>query len=467
MAEGAADSAPTNGHKENLNLLLKHLKFTDGSKPKFNWLGNKEELGQLVQLVFGNLNQNENLHDMKWMEDVAHNMVSTKYMNLTFKLYTTTTTLVIQGQGELSAKSKLYDLLNSSNETSKSNKNLGDKDINGGENDTSEKTITEETLDNSIIIDAYHLSDVEDDVHDKAYDIDSMKRDVLQLKRQMGVVLSKDFMQIENLTTKNMTEELYSLKQQVLEITLDRNRLLKNIDDLEKEKASLITVIRILQEDKPITQGAEIDKEATSTGEDEGVSRPNDHSFNEVKSKKTKTKKKSNTRDSNKTKTTREPNKERRSSTNGEANTYNSSTSKTTTQSEVSEDNSNHKQSTLIIGDSIINRLSSYQLSKSAKSKVTVRSFSGAHVRDIRHYLVPSMHEPNKPTKVILHVGTNDLADKSPQTVADEIQDLAHHIEHKYDSAVCISEITQRFDSDKLNCKVKEVNKIISKYCRQ
>ena len=39
--------------------LIKQLKFMDGSKPKFTWAGTKEELAELISLVFENTAKND------------------------------------------------------------------------------------------------------------------------------------------------------------------------------------------------------------------------------------------------------------------------------------------------------------------------------------------------------------------------------------------------------------------------
>ena len=81
---------------------------------------------------------------------------------------------------------------------------------------------------------------------------------------------------------------------------------------------------------------------------------------------------------------------------------------------------------------------------------------------------MPQLQAATKPTKVVLHVGTNDLRDKTAQEVGDEMVDLAQHIEDKYtDTNVSFSELTVRQDSEDLATKVSQVNKIMARYCSQ
>ena len=116
----------------------------------------------------------------------------------------------------------------------------------------------------------------------------------------------------------------------------------------------------------------------------------------------------------------------------------------------------------VVLGDSIIKRLNSYRMSKDGKSKVISRSFSGARVRDMYDYMKPTLQAVSKPCNVVLHVGTNDLQDKSAQEVADLLVDLAQHIEDKYpETKVSFSELTPRQDSQGPSTKVNNVNKVL------
>ena len=54
--------------------LLNHV---DGSKPKFTWLGSKEELGRFIAVMFEKSTKDESsATEATWSEDAAHNMVS-------------------------------------------------------------------------------------------------------------------------------------------------------------------------------------------------------------------------------------------------------------------------------------------------------------------------------------------------------------------------------------------------------
>ena len=108
MAQGAVYAAPPEMIADQFPQL-KFLKFLDGKKPKFTLSGTKAELGEFIKLVLGNSCSEDG--SILWAEDAKHNMASCKINNLTFKHYSTTTTLCIQGQQQSEAKAKLYGLL--------------------------------------------------------------------------------------------------------------------------------------------------------------------------------------------------------------------------------------------------------------------------------------------------------------------------------------------------------------------
>ena len=55
--------------------------------------------------------------------------------------------------------------------------------------------------------------------------------------------------------------------------------------------------------------------------------------------------------------------------------------------------------------------------------------FPGVQVEDIYHYVKPTLSKATEPFNVVLHVGTNDLVDKTPKAVADGTVNLAKHID--------------------------------------
>ena len=91
------------------------------------------------------------------------------------------------------------------------------------------------------------------------------------------------------------------------------------------------------------------------------------------------------------------------------------------------------KRNTVIVGDSIIKYVKGWELSN-ATERVTVKSFSGATVDDMKDFIKPILRK--NPEKLILHIGTNDLRSTDLKVVADKVSNLVQTI---YISSVLIS----------------------------
>ena len=126
----------------------------------------------------------------------------------------------------------------------------------------------------------------------------------------------------------------------------------------------------------------------------------------------------------------------------------------------------NHKaKTTVIVGDSMIKNLQGWRLSN-ADNHVVVKSFSGATTSDMEDYLKPIIRR--EPEEIILHVGTNDLKLTSGELVADGVINLAIQIrENSPSTKVTISSILPRTDKPGLSEKISLTNKRIKSFCEQ
>ena len=98
-------------------------------------------------------------------------------------------------------------------------------------------------------------------------------------------------------------------------------------------------------------------------------------------------------------------------------------------------------------------------------SKVQVSSFPGCTTIDMADHIRPIVRR--KPDSIIIHVGTNSLRNSnSSRECADEIVDIGRMVDQEGIS-VAISSLTARADDNDLAKRVKEVNKILRKFCRQ
>ena len=101
----------------------------------------------------------------------------------------------------------------------------------------------------------------------------------------------------------------------------------------------------------------------------------------------------------------------------------------------------------------------------SRSKHVTVKSFPGATVEDMKHYVYPLLK--NKPEILILHVGTNNIRDDDPKTLVDKICSLKDFIEESSpETRVIVSSLVVRTDFQGAIRKIEEVNHILSRSLR-
>ena len=101
------------------------------------------------------------------------------------------------------------------------------------------------------------------------------------------------------------------------------------------------------------------------------------------------------------------------------------------------------KAKVMIVRDSIIRNLKGWMMSRT--KTVKTHSFSGANTEEMEYFLKPLLER--KPSHIILHVGTNDLARQgsSCDEVAEKIINLGRNIVNK-GTACTISMLTTRSD---------------------
>ena len=115
-----------------------------------------------------------------------------------------------------------------------------------------------------------------------------------------------------------------------------------------------------------------------------------------------------------------------------------------------------------ILGDSMIKMLKPSRLRRSIGKKTIVKTFPGASVADMKHYVKPTLEK--NPELIVLHVGTNDIYDKEPEEIVKEVESLCTGIVTNSLAQVAISEIIQRDDAT-MNIKIKNTNKLLAKLC--
>ena len=135
-------------------------------------------------------------------------------------------------------------------------------------------------------------------------------------------------------------------------------------------------------------------------------------------------------------------------------------------QNEKTKQDNRPKPSVTILGDSIVKHVEVQRVQQSLqyKQRVYVKNFNGADIQDMTDFAKPIIRR--KPDKVILHIGTNEIAKKEKEAgqIAREIYDLAEDIEAE-NVTVSISELTPRADSEQNQVKSAAVNVELGRLC--
>ena len=76
----------------------------------------------------------------------------------------------------------------------------------------------------------------------------------------------------------------------------------------------------------------------------------------------------------------------------------------------------------MVVGDSIVKKVKGWELS-TKDDLFVVRSFPGAKTDDMESYIKPTLK--NKLECIIIHCGTNDLKNSTPQSISENISSLA------------------------------------------
>ena len=112
---------------------------------------------------------------------------------------------------------------------------------------------------------------------------------------------------------------------------------------------------------------------------------------------------------------------------------------------------SGNKPLIIIAGDSLLKNINGWLMSRS--KRVKVHCFPGAALSDMEDYLKPLIKQ--RPARIILHCGTNDLSTSQPAQVAEDIRNSVNYV--KAEGIDCtVSESVMR--NDGLYNKVIEVN---------
>ena len=113
------------------------------------------------------------------------------------------------------------------------------------------------------------------------------------------------------------------------------------------------------------------------------------------------------------------------------------------------------KNTTLIVGDSIINGVLEEGLCGGGRN-VKVRNFPGATVDDLNHHIIPLLQK--KPSHIIVHAGTNDAYHSTSREILNNLLSSKLLTQEKLpDCKVIISRPTLRSDNGKATLMVNQL----------
>lgn len=185
------------------------------------------------------------------------------------------------------------------------------------------------------------------------------------------------------------------------------------VKDLENEKSSLITAIKLIQQDQPNSSGS---NGQVDSRQNVGNKEPNVNKGNNVeKAAATIANEVFNNSDAESTK------QQIPSYIKPTTSQKNHGIAKTLSQKNYSRSRATEGPIT-ILGDSMIKMIKPTKLSRSIGEKVNIKTFPGATIDDMNHYLQPTLKK--EPKLVVLHVGTNDVQHKEPEEIVTQMESL-------------------------------------------
>lgn len=285
--------------------------------------------------------------------------------------------------------------------------------------------------------------------------------------------LSHEYMQNMLEENKSLKAENDSLKQRCENLVYAMASLKTDIRNLEDEKKSLLTVIKVLQTDADRNQPANTDDHNVN-----GWKRVNGRTVSEKRGEALSVNKNDTViknqfevlSDSDiEIKSQETPfDKRRQKAININKRQGQSNEEKFERQSKVSaRPNKTKAPNTVIIGDSMTKHLDSRRLQRSSKTvrRVSTQTYRGATIEDMKHHIRPSL--ARKPNEIILHVGTNDIANKEPEEIVNGIVDIVNII-HQESPATkpVLSEIMLRTDKPSYKAVIGKINHQLQCYCQ-
>ena len=113
------------------------------------------------------------------------------------------------------------------------------------------------------------------------------------------------------------------------------------------------------------------------------------------------------------------------------------------------------RERVLIIGDSMVENISNSKISRAAKTESTCHSYSGARIQHLKEKIKDHRSDDHTNYEVvIIHAGTNNLVNESPQDVAGHMESLIQAVKI-HSSNVAVSSVVKRYDGKVSHQKIQ------------
>ena len=122
------------------------------------------------------------------------------------------------------------------------------------------------------------------------------------------------------------------------------------------------------------------------------------------------------------------------------------------------------EKSVLVIGDSMVKNIDDRKLERAARAKTVCHSYSGATVKQIEEKIDQYWNENQQYEKVILHVGTNDLARQEPNEVAENMEALVSKMK-THAKEIAVSSVVKRYDNKVKPSSIMQYNNLSHELC--
>ena len=228
------------------NSTLRACLSYDSTLNYFLWSSNVASLKILVSEIL----KNTAIASAEVNEDKHHKMLSFKAADCTIKLYTTTKKIIIQGSGSASLTKAFSDFLNDKDNGDEAmNSNNGGQQSEASAADEHIETYAIEQLDPTDALTTTSQDEVKSDLQLIKEEIKRMKNDISYILNNGGKIniSSASAAETENLNFRLQEENILLCYQ--LKVAKDNLAELKEvIGTIEREKSTLISTIRILQQ---------------------------------------------------------------------------------------------------------------------------------------------------------------------------------------------------------------------------